>query len=120
MLLLVCLVTTITFGCESQPAALVLQPALLIEVNPQIRAELQELVSAAIGGISVTLGPDVLTKDSLLLIERSSRQMRITGREMQRPVKFQLLTDGEKCWLERLPNGALRELQVSCRAARAF
>lgn len=118
--LLLLLVAVISFGCESQSTALVLQPAVLIEVNPQIRAELQEMVSAAMGGISVTLGPEVLTKDSLLLIEHSPHQMRIIGREMQRPAKFQLVTDGERCWLEHLPNGALKELQLSCRASRAF
>lgn len=107
-------------GCTSQSAQGDSVPALLAELNPQVHAELESVVSAALGDKPVTLGEQVLMRESLLVIERQAthklQQPRVPGRDMQMPERFQLMTDGEGCWLVQLSSGAIWPLQgASCR-----
>ncbi|SDZ98915.1 hypothetical protein [Microbulbifer marinus] len=115
---LMCLIAPLVLltACGSQPAHGDPRPALLAEPGPEVRAELQQLVSEAMHGVPVTLAADALTKESVLVVERKPQQPRLSGREFGQPVKFQLMLDEEACWLVRLSDGerwALRK--ATCR-----
>lgn len=117
-----CLIVVQLFlaGCVSEPARGNSEPALLTELNPQVRAELESVISGALGDKPVALGDEVLTRQSLLIIERQPtnklQQPRVPGRDLQLPERFQLMTDGEQCWLLQLSSGAIWPLpSVSCR-----
>ena len=107
-------------GCSSQPAQGDSVPALLTGFDSQAHAELESVVSEALGGQSVTLAEQALTQQSLLIIERQPtrtlQQPRVPGRELQMPERFRLMTDGTGCWLLQLSSGARWPLQnASCR-----
>lgn len=70
-------------------------PALLTNPEATTLQEIENAVSSATGGGKVTLAADVLTKSSLLVIERSMT----TGRDLGRPYHFQLVIAGTECKL---------------------
>ncbi|WP_444946183.1 hypothetical protein ACJJIP_02810 [Microbulbifer sp. VTAC004] len=109
------LIALVCLACGVQRVSESLQPALIDEMSPQAHSELQRVVSQAMGGIQVTVGVEALTYESLLVVELGRKQMRSIGREYSRPTKFQLVSDGDRCLLERLTDGKLWELQVSCK-----
>lgn len=96
-------------ACSARALSGPLEPALLENASSEVRAELAQVVSAALGGIQVTLGEEVLTATSILVIEqdvpRDLQQRPLAGRSLAVPVRFQLLTGDEGCWLKRLPQG---------------
>jgi hypothetical protein len=92
-------------ACNSQPALGGETPALIAESTPESRAELQRLVSEALGTDGVLLAEDALTRENTLIIERNPpqdlQQRPLQGRNMEPPKKFRLLLSGDRCWLER-------------------
>lgn len=109
-------------ACNSQPAQGGEEPALIVGVTPEGRAELQRLVSEALHGAPVTLAEDAFTRESTLIIERNPpqnlQQRPLQGRNMDRPKKFRLLLSGERCWLERESDGERWELlEAKCMPA---
>ncbi len=93
------------------PAASSEQPARIVEPTQQSRAELQQVVSRALGGIDVKLADDALTHSSVLIVEpaphRDTNGNRINGRQLGVPIRFELLKDGGACVLQ-LPNTSQR------------
>jgi hypothetical protein len=94
-------------------------PAVLVDPDERARAELQHVVSLALGNTPVTLADDALTTGSLLLVEhgphRDAEGRRIMGRDPSMPERFQLVLDGASCVLVQLRTGhrwPLRE--VTC------
>jgi hypothetical protein len=110
-----CCLALICLGCASQSNIQSAQPALLEDTSPEVREKIRALVSEAMGGIKITLGPDVFMEKSLLVVESDRQHMALIGRNMAKPIKFQLLTDGKRCWLTRLSSGESWELPVSCK-----
>ncbi|BBM02037.1 hypothetical protein [Microbulbifer sp. GL-2] len=102
-------------GCGAQQTSLeLLQPALLADSEPQSRSEVQRVVSEAMGGIEIHLSPNVFLENSLLVFDKTPRQMRLIGRDMGRPIKFKLFWEGDRCWLARLPDGPRWALEAKC------
>ena len=78
-------------------------PAVRTSLTAASKTELEQVVSAANGGVAVTLADDALTSSSVLIIERGMRR-RIDappelGRDYGRPQRFQLVIDGGQCFL---------------------
>ncbi|WP_237066533.1 hypothetical protein [Microbulbifer guangxiensis] len=96
-------------GCSAQALPGPLEPAVLEEVTGAVRTELTQVVSEALGGVPVTLGEEVLTDTSILVVEqnvpRDLQQRPLAGRSLAVPVRFQLLVGDQGCWLKRLPEG---------------
>ncbi|WP_444929787.1 hypothetical protein ACJJIF_18665 [Microbulbifer sp. SSSA002] len=111
----ICGFAMMCLGCSSQQNAETAQAALLQETSPEIRSVLQAAVSQALGGVKVTLGPKAFVEDSVLVVEKTPKQMALIGRGMGRPIKFQLVGNGEKCWLTRLSSGDSWEVPVLCK-----
>ena len=89
-------------SCGTLPAGNDL-PALIVSPTAQGRAELQQVVSSALNGSAVTVADDALTRDSTLIIERNqprdAQGVPLSGRELGRPEKFQLVKNGKDCVL---------------------
>lgn len=82
------------------------RPARVVAPDPASRAELERVVSAALGGVAIQLADDALVHDSLLNIEprayRDAQNNRIMGRDPGAPTQFRLLKRGQQCILERV------------------
>ena len=78
-------------------------PAVIDSPTAQSREELQQIVAGALNNAPVTLADDALTHESLLLIERNqardAKGVPLSGRELGRPEKFQLVKNGKDCVL---------------------
>ena len=70
-------------------------PARVIDPTRASRAELHQAVGSMLGGRSVTLADDALTKDSLLIVEPKN----LTGRDFGRPEHFRLVLRESRCAL---------------------
>ncbi len=76
-------------------------PALLTNPGAAMLQQIEQTVSAAMGGNKVTLAADAFTHSSVLVIERGL-QRGITrnpelGRDLGRPFRFQLFVEGSNC-----------------------
>lgn len=94
-------------------------PALLTNADAQTHAELIRTISSALNVKTVTIAQDALTRASLLLIERTPARdatgQRLTGRDFDKPEKFQLLRAGDRCVLLHVRTGKRYELaHASC------
>lgn len=88
-------------------------PARIVEPTPESRAELQHVVSSTLGGRSVTIADDALTKDSLLIMEPKH----LTGRDLRKPDHFRLVLSDSRCVLVHQESDARFELtQTRCAA----
>jgi hypothetical protein len=117
-LLLAAGVLALCAACRSLPEQREV-PALVTEPTPESRAELQETVSRALRGATVTLADDALTTSSLLTIERQRHldpQGRpLSGRDLGRPHQFRLVQSDSRCFLVREDDGERWELtQTTC------
>jgi len=78
-------------------------PALLTNPGSETLLEIEQTVSAALNVTSVMLAEDVLTDNSLLVIQhapqRSIERPPELGRDLGRPYRFQLVTNGSQCVL---------------------
>ena len=84
-------------------------PSLLTNPGLETLQEIEQTVSTALNGTKVTLAADALTNNSMLVIERGM-QRRIDrppelGRDLGRPYRFQLVSDGSQCVLVDQQNG---------------
>lgn len=88
--------------------------AVLTQPSSQTHAEIIKIVSAALNVPTVTIAADALTRDSLLVIERTPVRdaggRRLQGRELTQPEQFQLLHSKNKCVLLHVRTGARYEL----------
>jgi hypothetical protein len=100
----VCCIVCMTMlaACSNAPARSE-QPALIIQATAASRADLLQAVRAALHEVPVSLADDALTQDSVLLIELQPRLdpkgLLVNGRELGRPERFLLSTDGKRCVL---------------------
>jgi hypothetical protein len=96
-------------------------PAVITEPTSQTRAELVQAVSAALGGSTVTLADDALTRDDKLVVERKRQLdpngLRVNGRDLGRPETFRLMKNGTDCVLVHENSGRRFPLaQTACAA----
>jgi hypothetical protein len=107
-------------GCRAAPpagasAAQGEVPARIVNPTDASRAELERVVSDMLFGADVTLADDALTESSVLILERGRVQSMtnppLSGREMREPERFQLVTDGERCFLIHGEDRARYELR---------
>jgi hypothetical protein len=98
-------------------------PAVLLAPDAASRAELQRVVAAALERETVTLADDALMHASFLLIERTPRRdaagLRLNGRELDRPERFDLSIRQGRCVLTHQRTAVRHELRhVRCASAR--
>ena len=88
--------------------------AVLTQPSSQTHAEIVRIVSTALNVPTVTIAADALTRDSLLVIERTPARdaggRRLQGRELTKPEQFQLLHAKNKCVLLHVQSGVRYEL----------
>jgi hypothetical protein len=91
----------VTTGCAALAASE--QPALLVNPSASDLAELQQVVSAALHGAPVRLADDVLTRESVLTIDRVEPRAAdgapLDGRQIGQPRHFRLVKSGSHCFL---------------------
>jgi hypothetical protein len=96
-------------GCHTGAAAADGEPAVLTEPDGRTRAELQRVVSEALGGVEVLLSDEALTDSSVLVIERrrhvDAAGRPIMGRDLGTPDRFLLIRQGGRCVLEHEGSG---------------
>jgi hypothetical protein len=112
--------TALLMGCASTSAHEPV-PALIVGANTASRAELQHVVSKALGRQRVVLADDALTSSSDLIIEstrpRDGAGQLLNGRVLRAPDHFQLLVDGARCYLRHEGTGRRYALYATrCRA----
>lgn len=109
LLLAVPALVLVLTGCRTDAVAAEGVPALLRDPDAQTRADLQRVVSEALGGAEVLLSDDALTESSLLIIERrrhvDAAGRRVMGRDLSAPDRFLLIKQGERCLLEHQASG---------------
>ena len=106
-------------ACQARPKANDL-PAVIEGPTAASRAELVNVISAALNGVEVMLADDALTKSSSLIIERKRLQGiqgRIdSGRVMETPEIFDLVIIGSSCVLIRRRDESRYDLNLAvCR-----
>ena len=81
------------------------QAAIIANPTTASRDELRDVLADALGGRAITLSPDALTQASTLWLEGAVRgdlqRVDPRGRDLGRPIRFDLLMDGEACFLVR-------------------
>nr|WP_010131667.1 hypothetical protein [Microbulbifer agarilyticus] len=103
--LIACCLPVVYTACGSMTAAGSDQPALLIEVTPEVIQELQQVLVDANNGAPVTIADDVFHENSLLALEQglladdSGRPL--NGRDLGVPRIFRLIKNTQGCWLVR-------------------
>jgi hypothetical protein len=96
-------------------------PAVITQPSASSRAELQQAVSAALNGASVTLRDDALTREDTLIVERIRHRdpngLLVEGRDMGKPERFHLVKSGNDCVLVQESTGRRFALsQTTCAA----
>ncbi len=85
------------------------QPARIVNPDAESRAALQAAVNEALG-TEVMLADDALTDSSLLPIERMATGTMADpvpeGLILEKPIRFQLVKNGEDCVLIKMSDGA--------------
>ena len=89
-------------GCaHSQPPSD--SPAVIANASIESRTELRTAVAAALGVADVTIADDALTQSATLFIERGQKRdakgQPLSGRELGRPERFDLIISAGKCVL---------------------
>lgn len=78
-------------------------PARLVNPTEATREELQRVVSDMLFGAKITLADAALTHSSVLVVERSRtgsiQNPPLSGRDLGRPERFQLVRTGGRCVL---------------------
>src|SRR5512138_727958 len=112
------------FSCMSACASMAQQdvPALVVDPSSESRVEILRIVHSALNASNVTIAADALTRESVLVIERKpardARGRRLSGRDYERPERFQLVKRGSQCTLIHAHTGARYDLKdVDCVAA---
>jgi hypothetical protein len=90
------------------------RPARIVEPTGESRAELRRAVNDLLHGADVMLADDALTESSVLIVERnrirSLDNRPLSGRDLGRPERFQLVTTGDRCVLVHENDDERREL----------
>jgi hypothetical protein len=90
------------------------RPARIVNPSAGSRAELRRVVGDMLFGAEITLADDALTDSSVLIVERSRIRSLdnppLSGRDLGRPERFQLVTTGTLCVLIHENNQARYEL----------
>lgn len=90
------------------------QPAVIAAHTSASRAELARVASAAFNGQPVALADDALTRESVLLLERTTppgpQGRAATGRTLEVPARLNLVLRGARCFLVRDTDGREWEL----------
>lgn len=78
-------------------------PAIIIDSNDSTRARIVKAVGKALGNPDVLIADDALTRDSSLFVERRPARdaagQRLSGRDYDRPERFDLVKQDNKCVL---------------------
>jgi hypothetical protein len=124
MRLLFLLITTLLAGGCQLTQAEEAVPAVIINPGPEVKAELQQMIQQAIGGLPVKLADDVLTEQNILYIEQNmgtdAQGNPIMGRHNNKPQVFRLQVEGGQCQLVHGGSAKVFILQqASCRALDA-
>jgi hypothetical protein len=84
-------------------------PALLLNPDAETITELELTITTSLYGVPVDLNENAFTSSSLLTLEprlRKTPQGKLaTGRTMERPEQFRLLSTADGCILERMATG---------------
>jgi hypothetical protein len=79
------------------------RPARIVNPSAESHAELHRVVADMLFGAEVTLADDALTDSSMLIVERSRIRSLdnppLSGRDLGKPERFQLVTTGTRCVL---------------------
>ena len=94
-------------------------PAVIIDSNESVRAELVRVVGEALGFTEVLIAQDALTRENSLFIERRPARdatgQRLSGRDYDRPERFDLVKQGGTCVLVHASTNRRFELkEVRC------
>jgi hypothetical protein len=94
-------------------------PAVIVGPSENVRAELVRVVGEALGFSDVLIAEDALTRESSLFIERRPARdatgQRLSGRDYDRPERFDLVKQGNKCLLVHVSTSRRFELEdVRC------
>ena len=94
-------------------------PAVIVSSSENVRAELVRVVGEALGFSDVLIADDALTRESSLFIERRPARdatgQRLSGRDYDRPERFDLVKQGDKCVLVHASTNRRFELKdVRC------
>ncbi len=110
--------------CLSACASMAQQdvPALIVEPSSESRVEILRIVHSALNASNVTIAADALTHESVLVIERKPARdasgRRLSGRDYEKPERFQLVKRGSHCALIHARTNTRYELKdVECVAA---
>jgi hypothetical protein len=92
---------------------------VITEPSPSSRAELEQAVSAALNGATVSLRDDALTRENTLVVERIRHRdpsgLLIEGRDLGAPERFRLVKNGDQCVLVHEKTGRRFPLsQTTC------
>ena len=91
------------------------RPARIVDPTDESRAELNRVVSDMLFGAEVMLAKDALTESSVLVVERnrvrSLDSPPLSGRDLGRPERFQLVTTNNRCVLIHEKSEARYELR---------
>lgn len=116
VIVVVCFLTT---ACASMAQDDV--PAVIVDSNERGRAELVRVVGEALGNPDVLIAEDALTRESSLSIERKPARdatgQRLSGRDYERPERFDLVKQGAQCVLVQASTSRRFELKnVRCKS----
>lgn len=99
-IILILLMTILSTACRDTQVQ-EFTPALLSNPGQQSHEEIQQTISTALNGVSVMLADDVFTMNSVLVIERGMQwgidRPPEMGRDLGRPGRFQLVSNGTDC-----------------------
>lgn len=89
--------------------------AVLVDPTDESRAELAHVVSGALNTTEVTISSGALTRESVLVIERTpirnAAGRRLTGRDLDKPEQFRLVKSGTRCVLIHVRTSERYELE---------
>jgi hypothetical protein len=94
------IVALAVLGCAAHSPE---RPARVAVATAASRAELESIVTSAVGGRPVLLADDALTRDSVLIVERreprDEQGRRVSGRGLDPPARFRLVLRASRCEL---------------------
>ena len=89
--------------------------AVVVAPTDERRAELAHVVSGALNTTEVTISSGALTRESVLVIERTpirdAAGRRLTGRDLDKPEQFRLVKSGARCVLIHVRTNERYELE---------
>jgi hypothetical protein len=106
-------------GCQSKPYS-DFKPAVLSDSSAKSHSKLVEVISDELSTKPVTIAKNAFVDKSWIMVTKQARQTidnhNIQGRDMQQPVKFQLMKNDNHCYLVLGSNVKRWQLDnLSCR-----